>query len=266
MAIQISGTNGVNLVQDNVTPSIMGLRKNLQLSTTGLNGAVTVTADALALESLTYGYVIPRNIALSINVATGGLNGIDTGVAATSTWYSVWAIWNGVAVNGLLSLSGTNPTLPVGYTHKARVGWIYTDATGNKYPLPIKQFDRKIQYVVTPASNLVASRVLGYGTTGNIVTPTWTAAPWAALAPTTAASLKFLCQAGGGNGTGVILAPNNNYGAFNSTNPMPVYLYGTTSISGQNCIVDLIPESANFYWASSAAYNGVYVMGWEDNL
>lgn len=61
-----------------------------------------------------------------------GIGGLDTGVEAANTWYSVWVVSGASGVNGLLSLSSTSPVLPAGYdVAKRRVGWVYNDSFSN---------------------------------------------------------------------------------------------------------------------------------------
>ena len=59
----------------------------------------------------------------SINLATTGLNGIDTGSIPTSGWLYTYAIYNPTTgVSGCIaSSSPTSPTLPSGFTKKKRI-------------------------------------------------------------------------------------------------------------------------------------------------
>ena len=59
----------------------------------------------------------------TINLATNGLNGFDTGTLPTTGWVYTYAIYNPTTgVSGLLaSLSSTTPTLPSGFTKKSRI-------------------------------------------------------------------------------------------------------------------------------------------------
>lgn len=60
---------------------------------------------------------------LAIDGTVTGVDGLDTGVFTTNTWYYVWLIKAfGGAVHGLLSASATSPTMPGGYQVKRRVG------------------------------------------------------------------------------------------------------------------------------------------------
>lgn len=63
---------------------------------------------------------------LTADITVSGANGLDTGVEAANTWYSVWVIGDSGGGNAasLLSTQATNPTLPSGFTRKRRVGWV----------------------------------------------------------------------------------------------------------------------------------------------
>lgn len=240
--------------------SVLGSFRNLQASATGLGANVSITADEIALEDGSNNYVTARAVNLTINTAAAGANGQDTGTLAASTWYSTWVIRKPDGTTaGLISLSATAPTMPSGYTFKARTGWIRTDGTGNKYPLAFVQKGRTVKYLVAAGSNVANLPIMISGTSGNPTTPTWTAVAVANFIPTTAAKIGLVL---GANGSSTIAAPNNSYGAVSSTtNPPPLGLGSLTSlVSG-----DFAVESANIYYACAAS--GVMACsGWEDIL
>lgn len=94
---------------------------------------VTVSAAELVVKD-TSGVPVVLGASPLVNVTvdiTGsGVNGLDTGSEAASTWYFVWVIWNGTTISGLLSTSSSAPTLPGSYTHKALVGAVRNGAPG----------------------------------------------------------------------------------------------------------------------------------------
>lgn len=248
--------------------SVQGGFKNLQASATGTTANVSVSADEIVLENGTNLYQTVRAVALTIaGTASGVANGLDTGALAASTWYSLWVIWNGTTVAGLMSLSATAPTLPSGYTHKARVGWIRTDGTANKYPLSFLQYGRQVQYKVAAGSNLAALPIMASGTVGAPTTPTWVAIGVASFVPSTANRINVAVGGQFSTGSAVICAPNNSYGSVSSTTNPPPF-----SRTAANAEVDvrtgyMTLESANIYWASgSSAGAFVACNGWEDNL
>lgn len=253
-------------VSSSSTASIQGAFKNLQASSTGLSANVIVTADEIAVESAANEYKTLRSVNLTIaGTASGAANGLDTGALATSTWYSVWVIWNGVTTAGLLSLSATAPTLPAGYTHKARVGWVRTDGTANKYPLAFKQYGRRVQYAIAAGSNLAAIPNIAAGVQGSVTTPTWAAVGISAFVPSTASVIDLVLRMG--NGMTAMAAPNNGYGNQASvSNPAPLSATVSATTFGVAFNRLMVLESTSIYYASDNAGNNLYCSGWEDNL
>jgi hypothetical protein len=265
------GTNIISQTSQTLnTVGIQGSFKNLQASSTGLSANVLVLADEIIVENISNAYQTLRNVSLTIAGTSVGANALDNGTIAASTWYSVWVIWNGTTTAGLLSLSATAPTMPSGYTHKARVGWIRTDASGNKYPLSFIQFGRKVQYKVVTSSNVANIPILASGAAGNVSTPTWVAVGIGNYVPSTASQIDVLLNAV--NQNVAMAAPNNAYGAYTSTtNPPPMSMASTTQGTanagfGWSYMTRMMTiESANIYWASGG--NGLLAaMGWEDNI
>jgi len=82
--------------------------------------------------------------ALTLDITASGVNGLDTGVEAPSTWYSVWYIYNGTTAASLLSTSATSPVMPSGYTQKILIGAVYNDSSSNF--MQFHQYGRKIYY------------------------------------------------------------------------------------------------------------------------
>lgn len=267
--VQYDGTDFVIL--DPLPPTINGFVgikgafKDLRLSTTGLSSIVTCSADEIIVENSANSYLTLRSVSITPSVASSGANGLDTGTSAANTWYSVWVIWNGSAAAGLLSLSATSPAMPSGYTHAARVGWIRTDSTANKYPLSLIQIGRTAQYKVAAGSNLAALPFLASGASGNPDTPTWSAVSISAFVPTTAGRINVTIN--GTGGTPVIVAPNNQYGGVGSlTNPPPIVKGFASGAGFAAGVSSLVLESTNVYWAAGGATNVFACVGWEDTL
>lgn len=245
------------------SPSVQGAFNNLQASATGTNATVTVSADEIVVGSAGFAYKTLRAVALSINSATAGANGLDTGALAASTWYAVWVIYNPTtpAVAGLLSLSATAPTLPAGYTHKARVGWARTDGTVNKYPLSFKQYGKNVQYLVG-TTNVPTLLIAASGIAGTINYP-WVpvAVAIATYIPPTAGIGVFIASLNSPNN--VMLASNSSKGSSPNN---PVDAWNEFPGNGGAVQARILLESSNVYWASNAAGGVIAVSGWEDNL
>lgn len=232
--------------------------KNLQAAWAS-NTTATITFDAMTLKSSTNSYYNALSGSLTLNSATSGAGGLDTGSLAASTWYYIYAIYNGTLLEPLMSLSSTAPTLPSGYTFASgAISAVRTD--GSKNFLGFKQYGRKWQYLV--GDNLSALPSLVSGATGSVSTPTYTATSVTALVPTAiAATIKIVSTAatGGSNIIG-IYAPNANYGSDTSTtNPPIANTYGSSSV------FDMLLESTNIYVAQQSS-NYSFVSGFELNI
>lgn len=225
--------------------SLIGGRQGLKVSAMGASPLVSVVADQLILGSVVQAKKLSA-INLSIDSSKAGANGFDTGVLPASAWCSIWVIWGDApGVAGLLSMSGTAPTLPPGYTHKVRVGWARTDGTANKYPIGFVQSGRNVQLL---ALRDMASGVLSQWTaiaTGNFVPPT------AVAVVGRAQNSNLICA----------VAPNASYDAWGVAY---VYLPSGNGTASQQFRIQL--ESANIYGFSTASGSKISLLGWEDDL
>jgi hypothetical protein len=256
--------NGVNVYSpSSYAPSVVGSHSNLKASADGVSANVSVSADEIIVESSDNAYQTLRNVALTIAGTAVGVNGIDAGAIGANTWYALWVIWNGTTVAGLMSLSATAPTLPAGYTHKARVGWIRTDGTGNAYPLSFKQVGASVQYVVTTGSNVPYYPIMASGVLGDATIPTFSAVPWAAFLPPTAVRGRFVATNGGGVG-GITLSPSNNFGNLATLNTAPPLISYPAGYGAQDA--DWVLEGVNIYYTGTVTSNMVQATGWEDSL
>ncbi|WLD64696.1 hypothetical protein [Pseudomonas sp. OVF7] len=248
---------------------VTGGFKNLAGSATGLSAVVTYTADELMVSNPAGFYQTLKAVSVTPSFTISGAGGLDVGAAnsqTASTWYSVWVIWNGGTPSGLLSLSATAPTMPSGYTHKARVGWVRTDGTASKNPLRFFQVGRTVQYSVATSGNTLNAPVMVSGASGNVTTPLYTAVPVAAFVPPTAVKIKFSIR-GTENGMVFLCAPNGNYGT-NQVETSPPAFMGLPA--GQGGVIvypfEFVLEESNIYYASNAANSRLRCMGWEDNF
>lgn len=250
---QSAATSGLNT-------SVQGAYKNLKVQVTG-NSTCNVSCDQIVLYNGTL-YSTQSTVSVSISTGSTGANGVESGTTLTSaTWYYVWLIYNGTSTAGLISASSTSPTLPSGYTYYARVGAVYY--TSGSVLARTLQNGRRAQYVVTSASGTTSLPGIASGTVGNINTPTWSAASVSNFVPTTATEI-YLIAVNYTTSTWVIVAPNNSYGAYNSTaNPPPLVTYSAGAAITIPMSLEL--ESTNIYWASSGSAQ-LNCLGWIDNL
>lgn len=247
--------------QPSIAQPIAGGFRNLVIANnaTTPNTQIDLSADAVTVE--TSGGIAYRlsSLSVTINAATTGANALDTGAITTDTWYYVYAIYNPATQTsaGLVSTSSTAPTLPSGYTAKARLGAFLTDASSHFYR--IKQVGVYASYIITAGTNTASGPLMASGGVGSVTTPTWVAVSVSAFVPPTAARIIARSYAASGYN---IVAPNNAYGAYNSIlNNPPVNHSG---VSGRS--FDFMLESTNIYWASQHANNSILCSGWVDNI
>ena len=246
--------------------AIQGAFKNLALSANGTAATVAISADEIALENASNAYFIARTVSLTLNLAGSGANGLDTGTSATSKWYSVWVIYNGSTVASLASLSATAPTMPSGYTHKARIGWVYTDSS-SKYPLKFMQFGRRVQYSPAAGSNITGLPQMATGVQGTYSTtaPTWATIATGNFVPSTASEIIVYLNNNTNNASQgrCALAPNNGYtGWGTATNPA----FGAGTGANIANPFNMLLESPNIYYASDSSNQLLSCIGWIDNI
>ena len=250
-----------------------GSFKNLAIKVAS-NTTVTLAADLITVTDGTNYQTLAFN--QTINVGTTGANALDTGTIAIDTWYAIWAIAKSDGtVAGLASASATSPTMPPGYTFKARVGWVRTiHASATLYGT--WQLGRRAQYVVGLAQTTALPSMIS-GSSGNPANPTWTAVLVSAFVPPTASEIKVVLFAQpsttGSNQIGAIAAPNSSYGAANSASNPPALQAGYVNNANANAVQiamniigAMMLETNSIYYASQAANSGMNAMGWEDNI
>jgi hypothetical protein len=104
-----------------------------------------------------------------INCGTNGVNGLDTGSLAISTWYHTFAIGTpGAATTAYLASTSLTPSMPATYTLKRRIGSFMTD--GSAHILPLSQNGDEF---IWPTSHVDFSS----GVTGTPVNPALTVPP-----------------------------------------------------------------------------------------
>jgi hypothetical protein len=254
-----------------------GLFKNLSIKV-ATNTTVAVAAEAVAMSDGAGNY---RTAAISATCdlgSNGAVNKLDAGTIAIDTWYYVWAISNGTTDGTLASTSSTAPTLPNGYTFKARIGAVRTiHASATLYGT--WQLGRRAQYVVGLAQTTglpeVAKGPLGtYSTTA----PTWSAATvqgnsgQAAIVPLTAgvAFLVGICGGykGGTGGGGMQVAPSTSYGGYQNANAAtaPFDNAGAGSSIVGAFSFSVILEATTVQVVLTNIGCGLVCEGWEDNL
>lgn len=121
-----------------ITSAFRGHISGLTLSaaggtnTWGIASGVAVNSTATALLTLPVALSKNGGVGWGAGTANGSL---DTGALAINTWYHAFVIKNvdTGAVDALISLSATAPTLPAGYTVFRRVGSMRTNGSAQWY-------------------------------------------------------------------------------------------------------------------------------------
>ncbi|AXK55961.1 phage tail protein [Pseudomonas protegens] len=95
----------------------VGEPQKLFVSASGHNSIVGIRAQRLIVGTAGAASV-SSDVNVSINLAINGLNGLDQGVVAASSWYSGWVATNGEVVAGIAALM---PTIKVNATAGSNV-------------------------------------------------------------------------------------------------------------------------------------------------
>jgi hypothetical protein len=133
-------TQSQHAVQMGQAAGVVGSVRNLSMSVTTASATATLTADEIIVETALGGvrYCLP-SFSKTINLATTGAGGMDTGSAPVSGFVAIYAIWNPTTSTAALLArtegasaattvySGAN--LPAGYTASALVGVWPTNAS-----------------------------------------------------------------------------------------------------------------------------------------
>jgi len=105
---------------------------------TGMNLAwvstTTITAAAGQCRDITNTIDIAFSAPVTANIAVNGVNGLDVGTVANSTFYAVWVIADSSKYKApalQFSLSYANPTLPFGYDTVRYIGSVLTDGSAH---------------------------------------------------------------------------------------------------------------------------------------
>ena len=252
-------------------PTVSGLRRNLRIRSTGTSVDVTVTADEVILGNANCtSYVSLPAVNLIGKTNTVGLNGMDITGVVGSTWYAIYVVYNALTnVSGLLfSTSEIAPALPTGFEYYAKVGWIRTDTTGNRYALPLITWNNMTQYSIVSGSNLTAFPIIisgVVGTTNGGKALTLSAVAVNAFIPPTANRIILAVTNSASNGC--CIAPNNNasYNGWKSNDNSPLIVEATNYTNYATRHVKLILESRYIYAATEGSNTRVKVIGWEDS-
>jgi hypothetical protein len=154
--------------------------------------------------------------------------------------------------------------MPAGYIYSSRIGAVRTG--GSATFLRTIQRGNAAQYEVITSSTTPNLRIAATGAAGSTTVPTWAAIALATFIPTNVATHVSAVVASPNNGAAVMVAPNNDYGAYNSTtNPPPVVIGASSGVDARCVSFTLVLEEANIYWATPGTTGHfIAILGWAD--
>lgn len=142
------------------SPPVVGSVRNLVMNVTAASATATLSADEIVVGSALGGlkYVLP-SFNKTINLATTGAGGMDTGTAPVSGYVALYAIYN--PTSGASALLATNATsavapnvygganMPAGYTASALVS-VWPTNSSSQFVIGY-QMDRSISIALATA-------------------------------------------------------------------------------------------------------------------
>jgi hypothetical protein len=212
----------------------VGQTRNLLMSVTAVSASATLTADEIVVGAALGGqkYVLGA-FSKTINLATTGAGGMDTGAAPASGYVALYAIYNPTTgASALLATNATSTTapsvygganMPSGYTASALVS-VWSTNSSSQFKIGTQR-DRSI---VFPTANIL---------TTSTTNASYTSLSLSAVAPLNAKSIvgemSVSSNTSGSNNLNIIIAADAN---GSSRFPLVV---GLTSASGYNQTVGI---------------------------
>lgn len=237
------------------------------------NSQIKIAADEIVLEDANGNSTRSSSVACTIDFTTNGAGGLDTSSLAAGNLYYAYVIFNPSTntTSCLGSAASTVPgiTLPSGYPFAARVGAnAYVTRNSITGFHRVVQYGRHATYVVasgTPTNSLPV--LSNTQPEGSLTAPNWIAKNVGGFVPSTASRIDIILSAAG-QVLDAMVAPNNSYGAFNSTtNPPPCVATAATASTVMVIQCSFNLEGASIYTANNFTTGFLLqVYGWEDNL
>ena len=204
------------------------------------NTTVQISAGQCRDSTNTYDITLPS--AVTINAAVNGLNGLDTGTFAASTFYYVYVIASpnqALPVGCILSTSLTAPTMPYGYGIFRRVGSMVANSATHFINVYVKGKGTEREYffdslvTVLTATGNTAFTSLALSTLGAVPPTSQLAYLQATLLPATAGNQAHIKPTGGASYQFMyapVISQNSTQSMWVSLNPTGNSIdYQTTS-------------------------------------
>lgn len=272
----IANQTGANSVDDGTTatllanliaavsasvPGVVGQVRNLSMSVTAASATATLTADEIIVESALGGlrYCL-ASFSKTINLATTGAGGMDTGTAPVSGFVALYAIYNPTTqTSALLATNAATlqpnvyggANMPAGYTASALISAWPTNAS--RQFLVGNQLDRSVRLAVV---SVVSSGTI-------IATPT--AFSLAAVVPMNAKAVKI-----GGTLAGTVSGASKQISVFSSAQAVDLGYtlgHGVVGVVTQGSQMVSMPTPQTVYLSfpnntDSASY-GILTIGYD---
>lgn len=224
--------------------AVFGAVRNLRASVTTAGTSVTYAADAIVVKSALNGIsTLLSSYNQTLNVATTGAGGMDTGSAPANGYVAVYASWGPTAGTGIFGQDATAAAapeqyggahLPVGVTETQLIGVWPTDSSGKL--MRAAQNDRtlsfpQVQQLSAPSSTAITALTLtapynakSIGGAANVVSPSSSLIAGVVIA-SDANSTGFQ------DVTGYVLAGSNIWGNFflQLITPRTVYWFSNST-------------------------------------
>jgi len=248
------------VVAFNQITSIVGSSRNLQCSVTAASATATFTVDELTVESALGGLKYQLGpFSKTINLATTGAGGMDTGTAPASGVVAIYAIYNpttgasallaSIATSAKASEVYSGSNMPSGYTASALISvWATTSANLFKIGLQ-KGRTVKIPAVIALTTTEIAASMVKLSIAG--------------IVPLNAIAVSGLASSSATSGTGAIsLSVLSNSSAVGQ-----MIIAGYTSSGGSFSSLLLDIAQTIYYSTSSsgptAMTSTIYISGYE---
>jgi len=239
--------------------------QNLKITAAGH----AVTTYNITFDSVVLNQTVPARkkfipiTALTLDVSTSGVNGLDTGSLAANTWYGIYVIYNPTTntTASLYSASFTAPTLPSGYTYFLLVGAGQCESIG---PTTILA-----QYQI---QNSIWQQTYGSATNGPVgiksaVANTYESLSLAVVLPPIAKTFSAMVFAPGGQNLSVAISPfpgSGNYDIARHDCLIPASpFYAGFDAFGATCSISNMPlptaQTIYFQQPNTTSYMGIYV-------
>jgi hypothetical protein len=165
-------TQSQHAVQMAQAAGVVGSVRNLKMYLSAASASATVTADEIIVETALGGvrYCLP-SFSKTINLATTGAGGMDTGAAPVSGFVAIYAIYNPTTQTAALLATNASSlvanvyggaNMPSGYTASGLLAVVPTNASSQFKPVLVR--DRRASFAIstalstsTAASNITLS-------------------------------------------------------------------------------------------------------------